>query len=40
MVKIATIRPTTMIELYATPGLAEVAKEGRQVSRAMAERQV
>ena len=27
VVKLATIRPTTMIELYATPGLAEVAKE-------------
>ena len=27
MTKLATIKPTAMIELYATPGLQGVAKE-------------
>ena len=27
VIKLATIKPTAMIELYATPGLQEVAKE-------------
>ncbi len=34
-VKLATIRPTTMIELYATPGLEAVAKEVEETLEAI-----
>jgi uncharacterized protein (DUF302 family) len=34
-VKLATIRPTTMIELYATPGLKGVAKEVEETLEAI-----